>query len=78
MVHVHLSNTVESTYMSSAYKSFSVISRVTLWTEFVPSLYVLKKGRISRLCRLKISVTSRDKGSLSVYSLLRKGAIGFN
>ena len=29
--------------MSSAYKSFSVISRVTLWTEFVPSLYVLKK-----------------------------------
>ena len=38
------SNTVESTYMSSAYKSFSVISRVTLWTEFVPSLYVLKKS----------------------------------
>ena len=38
-----LRDTVESTYKSSAYKSFSVISRVTLWTEFVPSLYVLKK-----------------------------------
>ena len=38
---------------------FPVISRVVLWTDFVPSLYVLKKGLTSRLYYLKIPFTSR-------------------